>query len=125
VIRYGAVAVRDVEEDAPLRDDDAAMTSKHRRWTSAPRSAIEWIHEEVTEGRGVAVLEAETIVQSLAASMHAGSTCSFRCCSSRSSTSTTTHPLNVAVLAVDLPNISSYRHAGDAVWDGGIAARLG
>jgi hypothetical protein len=103
-IRYGAVAVRDVEEDAPVRDDDA--DDDERAPTEdiiAEASAIEWIHEEVTEGRGVAVLEAETIVQSLAASMHAGEHILLPLLQLKEFDQyTTTHSLNVAVLAMGL-----------------------
>ena len=103
-IRYGAVAVRDVEEDAPLRDDDARDDEQAPPVDlSAEASAIEWIHEEVTEGRGVAVLEAETIVQSLAASMHAGQHMLLPLLQLKEFDQyTTTHSLNVAVLAMGL-----------------------
>jgi HD-GYP domain-containing protein (c-di-GMP phosphodiesterase class II) len=103
-IRYGAVAVRENEADtalpeAAVEEDDPSECVD----LSAEASAIEWIHQEVVEGRGVALLEAETIVQSLAASMRAGQSMLLPLLQLKEFDQyTTTHSLNVSVLAMGL-----------------------
>jgi putative nucleotidyltransferase with HDIG domain len=102
-IRFGTLGIRGEGRLAPLVP--AASTS------SGPRSyelteevaTIEWMHEQVTERSHVPLLEAESVVRSLAVAMHGDQEMLLPLLTLREFDEyTTTHSLNVSVLTMAL-----------------------
>ncbi len=102
-IRFGAVGVRDVRSAEPNDEDPPSAPSGEPLDLTTEAAAIEWLHDEVVAGRGVALMEAEVVVQSLAASMHAGQRMLLPLLQLKEFDQyTTTHALNVSVLSMAL-----------------------
>ncbi|HSJ65776.1 MAG TPA: HD domain-containing phosphohydrolase [Gemmatimonadaceae bacterium] len=100
-VRYGALALRD--EDGVTRLPAPLATATMRYSLIEEVAATEWIHAEVTEGRTIPLLEAEATVRSLASAMHAEQQMVMPLLTLREHDEyTTTHSLNVSVLAMAL-----------------------
>jgi putative nucleotidyltransferase with HDIG domain len=100
-IRYGALGLRTDEQIAPL---GTALPTATITYTLAEEvAATEWVHAEVRDGRAIPLLEAEATVRSLTAAMHGGHELVLPLLTLREYDEyTTTHSLNVAVLAMAL-----------------------
>ncbi len=98
-IRYGAIGVRDVHLDGHVRI--AATTLSMGLVEEA--SAVRWMHEEITGGGALPLAEAEAVVRSLAVAMHGDQNIMLPLLQLRKFDEyTTTHSLNVSVLAMAL-----------------------
>lgn len=100
-IRFGAVGVRGATEHKPdaagLADPSALLD------LNAEVEAIRWVHEEVTTRQKIPLLEAESIVRSLSVAMHGDSQMLLPLLTLKEFDQyTTTHALNVSVLAMGL-----------------------
>ena len=100
-VRFGALGLRG-EVDNGARS--ALMPTATIRYSLVEEiAATEWIHEEVVDGRRIPLLEAEATVRSLASAMHAEQQMVLPLLSLREHDEyTTTHSLNVSVLAMAL-----------------------
>lgn len=100
-IRFGAVGLRDARRETGPEEEVPPAPSGEPMDLSPEAAAVEWIHEEVIDGRGVALAEAEVVVQSLAAAMHAGQQILLPLLQLKEFDQyTTTHAMNVAVLSM-------------------------
>lgn len=99
-IRYGAVGLRGETaraEESPLE----IATISYSLGDEA--EAIRWLHEEIAEQKRLPLLEAEAIVRSLAVAMHGDRQVVLPLLNLKSFDQyTTTHSMNVAVLAMAL-----------------------
>ncbi|MGE0459786.1 MAG: HD-GYP domain-containing protein [Vicinamibacterales bacterium] len=96
-VRFGAVGL-DFE---PVRRPPAMLAD--RRDLTDEVDTLHWMHAEVGEGRGIPVLEAEAVVRSLSIAMHADSGLLLPLLELKEFDQyTTTHSLNVSVLAMAL-----------------------
>jgi putative nucleotidyltransferase with HDIG domain len=100
-VRYGALGLRGESSVKPL---SAPLPTATIRYSLAEEiAATQWIHEEVVGGHSIPLLEAEATVRSLAAAMHAEQQMVIPLLSLREYDEyTTTHSLNVSVLAMAL-----------------------
>lgn len=110
-IRYGAVGLPgDVRETAERDDVPTAVLPYTLREEA---SAVEYIHEEVSTHGNLALLEAEAVVRSLTVAVHgSGSVMIPLLRLKRFDQYTTTHALNVSVLAMVLAETLGFG-AGD------------
>jgi putative nucleotidyltransferase with HDIG domain len=100
-VRYGALGLRGEAHVTPLAAPLPTATIRYS--LSEEIAATQWIHEEVVGGNTIPLLEAEATVRSLAAAMHAGQQVVIPLLSLREYDEyTTTHSLNVSVLAMAL-----------------------
>ncbi|MGQ0649997.1 MAG: HD-GYP domain-containing protein [Gemmatimonadaceae bacterium] len=101
-IKFGAVGVRGDRPD----DDFASGESSDGDATcdlTEEADAVDWVHEEVAANHNLPVAEAETVVHTLATAMHAGQRILLPLLTLKEFDQyTTTHALNVAVLAMAL-----------------------
>lgn len=101
-IRYGSLGVDvagrvEAAEEPPQADSDGPPD------LSAEADAVEWMHACVSGGGAIPLLEAELVVQSLANAMHAGQRIVLPLLQLKEFDQyTTTHSLNVSVLAMAL-----------------------
>jgi len=96
-IRFGAVGIRELEPEAEVVTATVAMTLREEAET------IGWLHEEMLEGRELPLAEAEAVVRSLSLAMHGDRAVVLPLLSLRRFDEyTTTHSLNVCVLAMAL-----------------------
>ncbi len=102
IIRFGAVGVR--TSDAQLAtDEERESTDPEMDDLSEEAEAVHWLHDEVASGRALPLAEAETVVHSLATAMHAGQKILLPLLTLKEFDQyTTTHALNVSVLAMAL-----------------------
>ncbi len=102
-IRFGAVGVRLVEEDArPEEAPEEALPNDPCDLTEEA-DVVSWMHNEVAAARRLPLLEAETVVESLLNAMHQeGSAFVPLLMLKEFDQYTTTHALNVSVLAMGL-----------------------
>jgi putative nucleotidyltransferase with HDIG domain len=103
-IRVGTLGVRGVDGEtlaaADLADRPLATIGLS---LAAEAEAVGWVHAEVSAGAALPLLEAEAVVRSLMAAMHAAGDVVLPLVQLRSYDEyTTTHSLNVAVLAMAL-----------------------
>jgi putative nucleotidyltransferase with HDIG domain len=120
-IRYGALGLRGLEQDAALGSPLPTATIHYSM--SEEIAATQWIHQEVVGGHSIPLLEAEATVRSLAAAMHAEQRVVMPLLSLREYDEyTTTHSLNVSVLAMALAE--SLGLAGREVRAFGVAGLL-
>ncbi len=96
-IRFGQVGIREMES-APRLATAAMPLSLHEE-----AETVQWMHEETHGGRGLPLAEAEAVVRSLAAAMHGDQAIVLPLLELRRYDEyTTTHSLNVCVLAMGL-----------------------
>jgi hypothetical protein len=100
-IRFGAVGVRGATDHRPVDAvpvDEASLLD-----LNAEVDAIRWVHEEVDTREEIPLLEAESIVRSLSVAMHGDSQMLLPLLTLKEFDQyTTTHALNVSVLAMGL-----------------------
>lgn len=104
-IRFGAIGLRDaVPEDAVAwREHLGAASNQGVLDVSEEADAVSWVHGEVQEQRVLPVGEAELVVGSLSAAMHSDRSLLLPLLTLKDFDQyTTTHALNVAVLAMGL-----------------------
>jgi putative nucleotidyltransferase with HDIG domain len=104
-IRYGAVGLQGQEMFDPALDAAfAALPSGALRLTLGEEAeTFKWLHKEVQSGGAVPLLEAEAVVRSLSVAMHGDSRMVLPLLKLKEFDQyTTTHSLNVAVLAMGL-----------------------
>jgi HD-GYP domain-containing protein (c-di-GMP phosphodiesterase class II) len=100
-IRFGRVRVDGVEGPVPIAQAlPVAMLAYSLR---EEREAIGWLHDEVTAGKGIPLLEAHGVVRSLSLAMHGGQAMVVPLLQLKEFDQyTTTHSINVSVLAMAL-----------------------
>lgn len=103
-IRFGAIGVRG--GDAAASDEsvvDQAIEELERFDLSEEADVVHWMHDEVQSAHQLPLAEAEAVVHSLAQAMHGSSRALIPLLSLKEFDQyTTTHALNVAVLAMGL-----------------------
>lgn len=98
-IRFGAVGIRGGEELAATDVPTASLTFTLRE----EADTIRWLHEELATGRDLPLAEAESVVRALSVAMHGGQEVMLPLLKLRQFDEyTTTHSLNVCVLAMGL-----------------------
>lgn len=103
-IRFGVLGVRGGEggEGAASELDDA-LDDLQRFDLSEEADVVAWMHDEVSSARHIPLAEAEAVVSSLAQAMHSSSRALIPLLSLKEFDQyTTTHALNVSVLAMGL-----------------------
>ena len=96
-IRFGAVGIRELDEEPEIETATIALTLKEESDT------IDWLHEEMFHGAELPLAEAEAVVRSLALAMHGDRAMVVPLLKLRRYDEyTTTHSLNVCVLAMAL-----------------------
>ncbi len=105
-IRFGAIGLKESHapssEDAQAEDQDDGRSSQVADVTEEADS-VEWMHREVLSNRSLPVAEAELVVGSLSAAMHGDRHLLLPLLTLKDFDQyTTTHALNVAVLAMGL-----------------------
>jgi putative nucleotidyltransferase with HDIG domain len=99
-IRYGTVGVRG--ED-PLKEEAVTPTAKLELTLGEEAETVRWMHTELESGHTLPLQEAETVVRALSVAMHADQQMVLPLLRLREFDEyTTTHSLNVAVLAMGL-----------------------
>lgn len=102
-IRFGAVAVRgggDMEEDEAV---EAALDEQARLDLTEEADVVTWMHDEVTAAHHVPIAEAAAVVDSLTQAMHGSARALIPLLTLKEFDQyTTTHALNVSVLAMGL-----------------------
>jgi len=99
-IRYGAVGLRGEAEKV---EDDPLEIATISYSLGDEAEAIRWLHEEIAEQKRLPLLEAEAIVRSLAVAMHGDREVVLPLLNLKSFDQyTTTHSMNVSVLAMAL-----------------------
>ena len=101
-IRYGSVGIRD--ESGEVLDDVEELTTATLGYDLQEEvRTVEWIHEELREGRPLHLLEAETLVRSLTVAMHGDQEFLIPLLKIKEYDQyTTTHAMNVSVLTMAL-----------------------
>jgi len=100
-IRFGAVGVRGTLDPRPV--EAAPIDESSLLDLNAEVDAIQWVHEEVNAREEIPLLEAESIVRSLSVAMHGDSKMLLPLLTLKEFDQyTTTHALNVSVLAMGL-----------------------
>lgn len=98
-IRYGSVGIGEQEDDEDHDLETATLNFTLRE----ELDAVEWIHDELKGGSGLQLLEAETVVRSLSVAMHGDQEFLIPMLKlKRFDQYTTTHAMNVSVLAMAL-----------------------
>ena len=96
-IKFGAVGIKELESAPELQTATIALSLHEEAET------IQWLHEETQGGSGLPLAEAEAVVRSLAAAMHGDQAVVLPLLELRRYDEyTTTHSLNVCVLAMGL-----------------------
>jgi putative nucleotidyltransferase with HDIG domain len=100
-IRYGEATVKGVEDKETV---EAALATATISYSLAEEiQGIEWLHQELKEGRKLQMVEAESIVRSLALAMHGDQAFLIPLLQLKEFDQyTVTHTLNVAVLTMAL-----------------------
>jgi putative nucleotidyltransferase with HDIG domain len=100
-IRYGSVTLQREEEADPVGDPKATATLGFDLADEV--ATVEWLHTELKDRKALDLLEAESIVRSLSIAMHGDQAFLLPLLQlKRYDQYTTTHALNVAVLAMAL-----------------------
>jgi putative nucleotidyltransferase with HDIG domain len=96
-IRFGAVGIRELEPEPDIATATIALTLREEAQT------VEWLHEEMLGGHELPIAEAEAVVRSLSVAMHGDQAMVMPLLRLRRYDEyTTTHSLNVCVLAMAL-----------------------
>ena len=96
-IKFGQVGLREMESSPQLATATIALSLREEADT------VQWMHEETQGGHGLPLAEAEAVVRSLAAAMHGDQAIVLPLLEMRRYDEyTTTHSLNVCVLAMGL-----------------------
>jgi len=96
-IKFGEVGLREMETAPQLATATMALSLREEADT------VQWMHEETQGGHGLPLAEAEAVVRSLAAAMHGDQAIVLPLLEMRRYDEyTTTHSLNVCVLAMAL-----------------------
>ena len=96
-IRFGTVGIRELEPEPALETATLQLSLREEAET------VDWLHEEMTSGHELPLAEAEAVVRSLAAAMHGDQAMVLPLLQIRRYDEyTTTHSLNVCVLAMGL-----------------------
>jgi len=96
-IRFGAVGIRELEPEPEIATATIALTLREEAQT------VEWLHEEMLGGHELPLAEAEAVVRSLSVAMHGDQAMVMPLVRLRRYDEyTTTHSLNVCVLAMAL-----------------------
>jgi HD-GYP domain-containing protein (c-di-GMP phosphodiesterase class II) len=99
-IRFGAVNVRGTTAETAT---DAVATATIAYTLGDEVAAVQWVHEQVQQGTGLQLAEAEGVVRSLSLAMHSESHIILPMLQLKSFDQyTTTHATNVAVLSMAL-----------------------
>ncbi len=99
-IKFGVVGIRGGAEATAA---ESAVTATLSFSLGEEAEAIRWLHDEVRDGSALPIMEAETVVQSLAVAMHGGRQVMLPLLQLKDFDQyTTTHSLNVAVLTMGL-----------------------
>lgn len=103
-IRFGAIGLRGAAvEQFQDEDLDTLMLEAHALDLSEEAEVVTWLHEEVLSRNSLPLAEAEAVVHSLSHAMHAASNALIPLLSLKEFDQyTTTHALNVSVLAMGL-----------------------
>lgn len=103
-IRYGLVQMRHDEEAGGAGGDMDEIATATLGFTLRDEAeAVRWLHEELKEGRDLEMVEAEAVVRSLAVAMHGDQEFLIPLLRLKQFDQyTTTHALNVSVLAMSL-----------------------
>ena len=103
-IRFGAVGLQGRDADAPAAAVPAPLPATTLDLTLGEEAeTFKWLQSEVQSGAGVPLLEAEAVVRSLSVAMHGDSRIVLPLLKLKEFDQyTTTHSLNVAVLAMGL-----------------------
>jgi putative nucleotidyltransferase with HDIG domain len=102
-IRYGAIGIRGESRFAPLVPEATLPTARLSYELSEEVATVEWMHEQVKAREELPLLEAESVVRSLAVAMHGDQEMLLPLLSLREFDEyTTTHSLNVSVLTMAL-----------------------
>jgi putative nucleotidyltransferase with HDIG domain len=102
-IRYGALGIRGEGRIAPLAAKESFTASSRTYELSDEVATVEWMHEQVTARAQLPLLEAESVVRSLAVAMHGDQEMLLPLLTLREFDEyTTTHSLNVSVLTMAL-----------------------
>jgi putative nucleotidyltransferase with HDIG domain len=102
-IRFGALGIRGEGRIAPLAPRAAGPSVSARYELTDEVATVEWMHEEVAMRGQLPLLEAESVVRSLAVAMHGDQEMLLPLLSLREFDEyTTTHSLNVSVLTMAL-----------------------
>jgi len=102
-IRFGVLGIRGEGRLAPLAPVAAASATRGRYELTDEVATVEWMHEEVSTRGTLPLLEAESVVRSLAVAMHGDQEMLLPLLSLREFDEyTTTHSLNVSVLTMAL-----------------------
>lgn len=96
-IRFGAVGIRELDEEPEIATATIALTLRDEAET------VEWLHEEMLDGHELPLAEAEAVVRSLSVAMHGDQAMVMPLVRLRRYDEyTTTHSMNVCVLAMAL-----------------------
>jgi putative nucleotidyltransferase with HDIG domain len=96
-IRFGSVGIRELEPEPEIATATIALTLREEAQT------VGWLHEEMMGGRELPLAEAEAVVRSLSVAMHGDQAMVMPLLRLRRYDEyTTTHSLNVCVLAMAL-----------------------
>ena len=103
-IRYGLVEMRRDDDDSPESGLGEALATATLGFTLKDEAeGVRWLHEELKEGRDLQLVEAEAIVRSLSVAMHGDQEFLIPLLRLKEFDQyTTTHALNVSVLAMSL-----------------------
>jgi len=102
-IRFGALGIRGEGRIAPLVAQDGASMSTRTYELAEEVATVEWMHEQVSARAQLPLLEAESVVRSLAVAMHGDQEMLLPLLTLREFDEyTTTHSLNVSVLTMAL-----------------------
>jgi putative nucleotidyltransferase with HDIG domain len=119
-IRFGQITVG--EASAPMRKEQlpvAALTYSLRE----ERETIDWLHQEIQNGAKLPIVEADAVVRSLSIAMHAEQAMMLPLLQLKEFDQyTTTHSMNVAVLAMALAEYLEL--GGESIRALGIAGLL-
>jgi putative nucleotidyltransferase with HDIG domain len=102
-IRFGALGIRGEGRIAPLATHEHIAAASRTYELSEEVATVEWMHEQVSARAQLPLLEAESVVRSLAVAMHGDQEMLLPLLTLREFDEyTTTHSLNVSVLTMAL-----------------------
>ena len=102
-IRFGAVGVRGSNGEVTSAEDSQLPTARLTYSLGEEAAAVRWMHDEVQQHGQLPLIEAEAVVRSLSVAMHADSEIVIPLVQLKQFDQyTTTHSLNVSVLAMAL-----------------------
>jgi putative nucleotidyltransferase with HDIG domain len=102
-IRWGHAGFADSLAESEVSEEGLRLRGHTDLDLDAEAETVGWLHDELREGRGLKLLEAETLVRSLSVAMHAGQHYMVPLLRLKAFDQyTTTHSLNVSVLAMAL-----------------------